>query len=140
MLGSIRATLARWGEAMAIFCGAKSMSILCMSMLAGLKGRVWQSMIAEQSLQIFLIRMGDVNAADGQFGQLNGRKKIILNAFDMSTVGHLSPGQWKVSVIRSQSYTLGFQLTNAESNRQVSHEAKAWLLDRAREAAGTGRY
>ncbi|KAL3437527.1 luciferase-like domain-containing protein [Aspergillus tetrazonus] len=39
--------------------------------------------------------MGDVNAADGQFGQLNGRKKIILNAFDMSTVGHLSPGQWK---------------------------------------------
>jgi alkanesulfonate monooxygenase SsuD/methylene tetrahydromethanopterin reductase-like flavin-dependent oxidoreductase (luciferase family) len=22
-------------------------------------------------------------------------KKILLNAFDMSTVGHLSPGQWK---------------------------------------------
>ena len=28
----------------------------------------------------------------------NGRpkKEILLNAFDMSTVGHLSPGQWKV--------------------------------------------
>jgi hypothetical protein len=25
------------------------------------------------------------------------KKKILLNAFDMSTVGHLSPGQWKVS-------------------------------------------
>lgn len=27
----------------------------------------------------------------------NGRKQIILNAFDMSTIGHLSPGQWKAS-------------------------------------------
>lgn len=26
----------------------------------------------------------------------NGKKHILLNAFDMSTVGHLSPGQWKV--------------------------------------------
>lgn len=25
----------------------------------------------------------------------NGKKQIFLNAFDMSTVGHLSPGQWK---------------------------------------------
>lgn len=25
------------------------------------------------------------------------KKQILLNAFDMSTVGHLSPGQWKVS-------------------------------------------
>ncbi|KAK3689297.1 HK97 family phage prohead protease [Podospora appendiculata] len=25
----------------------------------------------------------------------NGKKHIILNAFDMSTIGHLSPGQWK---------------------------------------------
>lgn len=25
-----------------------------------------------------------------------GKKQILLNAFDMSTVGHLSPGQWKV--------------------------------------------
>lgn len=23
------------------------------------------------------------------------KKQILLNAFDMSTVGHLSPGQWK---------------------------------------------
>lgn len=31
-------------------------------------------------------------------GAVNGHKKkqILLNAFDMSTVGHLSPGQWKV--------------------------------------------
>ncbi|KIH87019.1 hypothetical protein SPBR_08956 [Sporothrix brasiliensis 5110] len=25
----------------------------------------------------------------------NGKTQIFLNAFDMSTVGHLSPGQWK---------------------------------------------
>lgn len=25
----------------------------------------------------------------------NGPKKVLLNAFDMSTIGHLSPGQWK---------------------------------------------
>ncbi|KAF3766549.1 Nitrilotriacetate monooxygenase component A/pristinamycin IIA synthase subunit A [Cryphonectria parasitica EP155] len=25
----------------------------------------------------------------------NGKKQILLNAFDMSTIGHLSPGQWK---------------------------------------------
>lgn len=27
----------------------------------------------------------------------SAKKQILLNAFDMSTVGHLSPGQWKVS-------------------------------------------
>ena len=26
------------------------------------------------------------------------KKQILLNAFDMSTVGHLSPGQWKVKL------------------------------------------
>lgn len=25
------------------------------------------------------------------------KKQLLLNAFDMSTIGHLSPGQWKVS-------------------------------------------
>lgn len=28
------------------------------------------------------------------------KKHILLNAFDMSTVGHLSPGQWKVSQVK----------------------------------------
>ncbi|KAF2845157.1 coenzyme dependent N5,N10-methylene tetrahydromethanopterin reductase [Plenodomus tracheiphilus IPT5] len=28
-------------------------------------------------------------------GSSTSKKKILLNAFDMSTVGHLSPGQWK---------------------------------------------
>ncbi|KAG8166090.1 hypothetical protein KVR01_004642 [Diaporthe batatas] len=32
---------------------------------------------------------------DGQHDLGNGRKHILLNAFDMSTIGHLSPGQWK---------------------------------------------
>ncbi|KAI1398694.1 nitrilotriacetate monooxygenase component A [Hypoxylon fuscum] len=30
-----------------------------------------------------------------------GKKPILLNAFDMSTVGHLSPGQWKNPVDKS---------------------------------------
>ena len=25
------------------------------------------------------------------------QKQIVLNAFDMATVGHLAPGQWRVS-------------------------------------------
>lgn len=31
-----------------------------------------------------------------QYTNGHGKKTILLNAFDMSTVGHLSPGQWKV--------------------------------------------
>ncbi|GFF67912.1 dimethyl-sulfide monooxygenase [Aspergillus lentulus] len=37
--------------------------------------------------------MGD-SAGSAPAGQ-SGKKHILLNAFDMSTVGHLSPGQWK---------------------------------------------
>jgi hypothetical protein len=45
--------------------------------------------------------MGDISTsadtANGNGQADNGSKKqILLNAFDMSTVGHLSPGQWKV--------------------------------------------
>ncbi|GCB21518.1 dimethyl-sulfide monooxygenase [Aspergillus awamori] len=35
--------------------------------------------------------MGDISTDSSH----NGKKQILLNAFDMSTVGHLSPGQWK---------------------------------------------
>jgi hypothetical protein len=35
-----------------------------------------------------------VNAGTG--GETRPKKQIILNAFDMSTVGHMAPGQWKV--------------------------------------------
>lgn len=38
--------------------------------------------------------MGDISTGTSQ----NGKKQILLNAFDMSTVGHLSPGQWKVRI------------------------------------------
>lgn len=34
---------------------------------------------------------------NGLNGLGSGKKQILLNAFDMSTIGHLSPGQWKVS-------------------------------------------
>ncbi|OHE93828.1 HK97 family phage prohead protease [Colletotrichum orchidophilum] len=36
------------------------------------------------------------SSANGENGvKPEGKKQILLNAFDMSTVGHLSPGQWK---------------------------------------------
>lgn len=41
--------------------------------------------------------MGDIGTQPNQNGASKGKKQILLNAFDMSTVGHLSPGQWKVS-------------------------------------------
>lgn len=39
--------------------------------------------------------MGSIEVPDTN-GDASPKKKILLNAFDMSTVGHLSPGQWKV--------------------------------------------
>lgn len=36
--------------------------------------------------------MAETNTSNGA-----PKKHILLNAFDMSTVGHLSPGQWKVN-------------------------------------------
>lgn len=44
--------------------------------------------------------MGDISLSAGQNGAAGGSKKhILINAFDMSTVGHLSPGQWKVRLM-----------------------------------------
>jgi hypothetical protein len=41
--------------------------------------------------------MGDVTDSNGlAYRTEPPKKQILLNAFDMSTVGHLSPGQWKV--------------------------------------------
>jgi hypothetical protein len=37
--------------------------------------------------------------SSGQNGAGN-KKHILINAFDMSTVGHLSPGQWKVCLFQ----------------------------------------
>lgn len=60
----------------------------------------------ERFLSANQINMVEVNVTGGQSGAQNGKKKIILNAFDMSTVGHLSPGQWKVSTKKSDLQVL----------------------------------
>ncbi|KAL2172329.1 hypothetical protein VTG60DRAFT_6168 [Thermothelomyces hinnuleus] len=39
--------------------------------------------------------------ANGTQDAGSGKKQILLNAFDMSTIGHLSPGQWKNPVDKS---------------------------------------
>lgn len=36
------------------------------------------------------------NGDNGRRDLGNGKSQIFLNAFDMFTIGHLSPGQWKV--------------------------------------------
>ncbi|OTB11346.1 hypothetical protein K445DRAFT_26708 [Daldinia sp. EC12] len=44
-----------------------------------------------------------------------GKKQILLNAFDMSTIGHLSPGQWKNPVDKSATKrNLGYWLELAK--------------------------
>lgn len=35
-------------------------------------------------------------ASEPEVNGNHAKKQILLNAFDMSTIGHLSPGQWKV--------------------------------------------
>ena len=42
-----------------------------------------------------LVVNGSSDAASS--GAQTAKKQILINAFDMSTIGHLSPGQWKVS-------------------------------------------
>jgi hypothetical protein len=51
--------------------------------------------------------------AAGQNG--HDKKQILLNAFDMSTVGHLSPGQWKVLSISRKNYDGGMLIFLTES-------------------------
>lgn len=51
-------------------------------------------------------------------GTSKAKKQILLNAFDMSTVGHLSPGQWKVS--RDLTYDSGFIPVSGITNTRWS--------------------
>lgn len=82
--------------------------------------------------------MGSVEQSNGS----HVRKQILLNAFDMSTVGHLSPGQWKVrdngtGVPEGNSRGVVYlqppgQETNKmpiESQRQVRNKKKPRVLD-----------
>ncbi|GJC88916.1 dimethyl-sulfide monooxygenase [Colletotrichum liriopes] len=47
-----------------------------------------------------------------------GKKQILLNAFDMSTVGHLSPGQWKVR---------GSQVQNPVDKSATKRDLNYWI-------------
>jgi len=50
------------------------------------------------------LKMGDNSSAPPSTSPSSlPKKQIILNAFDMSTVGHLSPGQWKNPTDRSKT-------------------------------------
>ncbi|KAG7101555.1 Dimethyl-sulfide monooxygenase like protein [Verticillium longisporum] len=49
-------------------------------------------------------------------GPSEAKKQILLNAFDMSTVGHLSPGQWKpISAMAAVTKNLSFAITASTS-------------------------
>lgn len=43
-------------------------------------------------------RTSGTQSSNGETANGHSKKQILLNAFDMSTVGHLSPGQWKVAL------------------------------------------
>jgi hypothetical protein len=61
------------------------------------------------------------NSSSVNTGKNEPKKKIIINAFDMSTIGHLSPGQWKVSTSGAAHTTQN--LNSTEPSRQVSNQA-----------------
>ncbi|PWY83552.1 hypothetical protein BO70DRAFT_428830 [Aspergillus heteromorphus CBS 117.55] len=68
------------------------------------------------------------------------RKQILLNAFDMCTMGHLSPGQWKASTPPTSPGCGCLRLMQkckprAERRRQIRHEVQTLLLDRTRQTA-----
>jgi len=77
--------------------------------------------------------MGDIGAATNVeangSGAPKGKKQILLNAFDMSTVGHLSPGQWKVSN-NSPSYVCSADidtLQNPNDKSGTKRKLKYWI-------------
>jgi hypothetical protein len=55
-------------------------------------------------------------------------KEILINAFDMSTIGHLSPGQWKVSAaIHSAFTTATNQLQNPSDKSTTKRKLDYWI-------------
>lgn len=62
--------------------------------------------------------MGDIGTKCAQNGA-KAKKQILLNAFDMSTVGHLSPGQWKVRHTESHRTAKG-RIENTNIPRTLS--------------------
>lgn len=76
------------------------------------------------------------NSANGGHDLGNGKKQIFLNAFDMSTVGHLSPGQWKVrklDVVRVKHET--YRRVCLEPGGQVCDQEVLGILDRVGQAS-----
>jgi hypothetical protein len=81
--------------------------------------------------------MGSIQESNGSHEGV--KKQILLNAFDMSTVGHLSPGQWKVIVFPPRSHQAGQDISSIEAERvpepqgQIRHEEETRILDRISE-------
>jgi hypothetical protein len=72
------------------------------------------------------------NGAEGSQPQ----KQILLNAFDMSTVGHLSPGQWKVRKSLENLFEIALNellISTLGPQGQIYNKEKARLLDRSGE-------
>lgn len=56
------------------------------------------------------------------------KKQLLLNAFDMSTIGHLSPGQWKVSPTRAKgSQTLIIVPQNPKDKSTTKRKLDYWI-------------
>lgn len=61
---------------------------------------------------------------------MSDQKQIILNAFDMSTIGHLSPGQWKVRMACWQIWTYLFAdrfVQNPKDRSTTKRKLDYWI-------------
>lgn len=52
-------------------------------------------------------------------------KEILINAFDMSTIGHLSPGQWKVSKRKYSAPTATTDNHRTQATSQL--QSASWI-------------
>ena len=65
-------------------------------------------------------------AQDSNLG--DGMKHILLNAFDMSTIGHLSPGQWKVCLcVSSDVERIADTTQNPNDKSATKRNLEYWI-------------
>jgi alkanesulfonate monooxygenase SsuD/methylene tetrahydromethanopterin reductase-like flavin-dependent oxidoreductase (luciferase family) len=59
-------------------------------------------------------------------------KEILINAFDMSTIGHLSPGQWKVGAATHSALTATTNKLQNPSDKSTTKRKLDYWIDLAK--------
>ncbi|KAF2116024.1 luciferase-like domain-containing protein [Lophiotrema nucula] len=68
-----------------------------------------------------------VNATYSASNGTGSKKQILLNAFDMSTVGHLSPSQWNASISSSCSPYISNPSQNPKDRSFSKRDLQYWV-------------